>query len=67
MMMMMMIMKLIEEKVRKSLEHMGTREDFLNRTPMAYALRSRTEVLFLCWVFMRFWYQHNCGFLEQIG
>ena len=31
----------IEEKVRKSLEHMGTGEIFLNTTPMAYALRSR--------------------------
>jgi hypothetical protein len=28
-------LKLIQEKVRKSLEHMGTGEDFLNRTPMA--------------------------------
>jgi hypothetical protein len=26
--------------VGKSLEHMGTGEDFLNRTPIAYALRS---------------------------
>jgi hypothetical protein len=25
--------------VRKSLEHIGTGEKFLNRTPMAYALR----------------------------
>jgi hypothetical protein len=25
----------------KSLEHMGTREFFLNRTPVAYAIRSR--------------------------
>jgi hypothetical protein len=29
-------LKLIEEKVGKSLEHMGTGEKFLNRTPMAY-------------------------------
>ena len=36
-------MKLIEEKVGKSLKHMGTRENFLNRTPMAYALRSRID------------------------
>ena len=34
-------LKLIEEKVGKSLEHMGTGEIFLNRTPMAYAVRSR--------------------------
>jgi hypothetical protein len=34
-------LKLIEEKVKKSLEHMGTREKFLNRTQIAYALRSR--------------------------
>jgi hypothetical protein len=33
----------IEEKVGKSLEHMGTGENFLNRTPMAYALRSRID------------------------
>ena len=34
-------LKLSEEKVGKSLEHIGTGEIFLNRTPMAYALRSR--------------------------
>ena len=34
-------LKLIEEKVGKNLEHMGTGEKFLNRTPMAYALSSR--------------------------
>jgi hypothetical protein len=34
-------LKHIEEKVGKNLEHMGTREKFLNRTPMAYALRTR--------------------------
>jgi hypothetical protein len=34
-------LKLIEEKVGKSLEHMGTGKIFLNRTPVAYALRSR--------------------------
>jgi hypothetical protein len=32
--------KLIEEKVGKNLQHIGTGENFLNRTPMAYALRS---------------------------
>ena len=35
-------LKLIEEKVEKSLKHMGTEENFLNRTHMAYALRQRT-------------------------
>ena len=34
-------LKLIEEKMGKSLEHMGTGENFLKRTPMAYAMRSR--------------------------
>jgi hypothetical protein len=34
---------LIEGKVGKSLEHMGTGEKFLNRTPMTYALRSRID------------------------
>jgi hypothetical protein len=34
-------LKLIEEKVGKSLENMGTGGKFLNRTTMAYALRSR--------------------------
>jgi hypothetical protein len=33
-------LKLIEEKVGKHLEHKGTGKFFLNRTPMAYALRS---------------------------
>jgi hypothetical protein len=32
--------KLIEEKVWKSLEYMGTGEKFLNRTAMACAVRS---------------------------
>jgi hypothetical protein len=32
-------LKLIEEKVGKILEHMGTGELFMIRTPMAYALR----------------------------
>jgi hypothetical protein len=35
--------KLIEEKVGKSLEEMGTGEKFLNRTPMAHAVRSRID------------------------
>ncbi|XP_063128128.1 E3 ubiquitin-protein ligase parkin isoform X12 [Rattus norvegicus] len=34
-------LKLIEEKVGKCLKYMGTGGNFLNRTPMAYALRSR--------------------------
>jgi len=35
--------KLIEEKVGKSLKHMDPGENFLNRTPVAYALRSRID------------------------
>jgi len=34
----------IEERVGKSLEH-STGENFLNRTPMAYALRSRIDLI----------------------
>ena len=34
-------LKLIEKKVEKTLKHMGTGEKFLNRTPIASALRSR--------------------------
>ena len=26
-----------------------------------------SEVFFLCWVFVWFRYQSNCGFIEQIG
>ena len=36
-------LKLIENKVGKSLKHMGIGEIFLNRTPIAYALRSRID------------------------
>jgi hypothetical protein len=36
-------LKLIVERVGKSLRHMGTREKFLNKTPMACALRSRID------------------------
>ena len=36
-------LKLIEKKMGKSLEHMGTREIFLNRTPIVYAVRSRID------------------------
>jgi hypothetical protein len=35
--------KLIEEKVGKSLEDMGTGEKFLNRSAMDYAVRSRID------------------------
>jgi hypothetical protein len=34
-------LKLIEKKVVKSFKHMGTRENFLNKTPIAYAVRSK--------------------------
>jgi len=34
-------LKLIEEKVGKHLEHMGTGGNFLNKTPMAYTQRLR--------------------------
>jgi hypothetical protein len=36
-------LKLIEEKVGKSLEDMGTGDKFLNRTAMACAVRSRID------------------------
>jgi hypothetical protein len=36
-------LKLIEEKVQKSLKDMATGERFLNRTAMACTLRSRIE------------------------
>jgi hypothetical protein len=36
-------LKLIEEKVGKSLKDMGTGEKFLNRTAMACAVRSRID------------------------
>jgi hypothetical protein len=34
-------LKLIEKNMGKNLKHMGTGKNFLNRTPIAYALRSR--------------------------
>jgi hypothetical protein len=37
------ILKLIEEKVGKSLKDMGTGEKFLNRTAMACAVRCRID------------------------
>jgi hypothetical protein len=36
-------LKLIEKKAGKSIEHIGTGENCLNRTPIAYALRSRID------------------------
>jgi hypothetical protein len=36
-------LNLIEEKVGKSLEHIGSGEIFLNRTPMSQALRSTID------------------------
>ena len=36
-------LKLIEKKVGKSLEHVGTGENFPNRTPKVYALRLRID------------------------
>ena len=36
-------LKLLDEKVGKTLEHIGTGENFLNRTPMARALRSKID------------------------
>jgi hypothetical protein len=36
-------LNLIEEKVGGNLKHMGTGGKVLNRTPMAYALRSRID------------------------
>jgi hypothetical protein len=38
-------LKLIEEKVRKTLQNMGTEEKFLNRTAMACPVRSRINKL----------------------
>ena len=38
-------LNLIEEKVGNSLEHIGTGENFLNRTPVAQALRSTIDTL----------------------
>jgi hypothetical protein len=36
-------LNLIEKRVGKSLEHIGTGGNFLNRTPMAHCLRSRVD------------------------
>jgi hypothetical protein len=40
-------LNLREEKVGKSFELTGTGENFLNRTPMAHALRSRIDKWYL--------------------
>jgi hypothetical protein len=40
-------MKLIEERVGKSLKDMGTGEKLLNKTAMACALRSRIDKWYL--------------------
>ena len=37
------MLNVIEEKVGEILEHMDTREKFLNRTPIAYVLASRID------------------------
>ena len=44
------MLNLIEEKVTKSFWYLGTGENFLNRTPMAYALRATIDK----------WDQINC-------
>ena len=36
-------LKLLDEKVGKTLEHIGTGENFLNKTPMAQALMSKIK------------------------
>ena len=36
-------LKLIEKKLGKGLEHIGTGKNFLNRSPIAYVLRSRMD------------------------
>jgi hypothetical protein len=43
-------LKLIQEKVGKTLEDMGTGEKFLNKTAMACAVRSRVDK----WDFIKF-------------
>jgi hypothetical protein len=40
-------LNLIEQKVGTSLKYIGTGGKFLNRTPMAYALRSRIDKCYL--------------------
>ena len=39
------ILNLIEERVKKSLKYMGIRENFLNRIPKAYTIRSTIDNL----------------------
>jgi hypothetical protein len=38
------ILRLIEKKMGKSLKYMGTGDNFLNRTPIIYALRSKIDI-----------------------
>jgi hypothetical protein len=54
-------LNLIEEKVGKSLEHMGTGGKFLNRTPVTYALRARINK----WDLIKF--QSFCKTKENIN
>jgi len=37
------MLKLIEEKVGKRLNHMGIRENFLNKTPVAYCSKIKIQ------------------------
>jgi hypothetical protein len=37
------MLNVIKEKVEKNLKFLGTGENFLNRTPMAYAVRSKID------------------------
>ena len=36
-------LKLIEKKLRKTLEDIGTGQNYMNRTPIAYAVTSRID------------------------
>jgi hypothetical protein len=54
-------LKPIEEKVGKSFKHMGIGEKFLNRTPMAYSLRSRIDK----WVLIKL--QSFCKALDTVN
>ena len=42
-------------------------ENFIEYFWIDIQMGNWSEILFLCWVFVWFWYQHNCGFIEQIG
>ena len=43
------------------------REDFIENFCIDIHKGNWSEVLFLCWVFVWFTYQSNCGFIEGIG